>query len=361
VHEPAERLDFAGVTIAEETIEVREAHRFDVDALARWLDAHVERCSGPLDVRQFAGGQSNPTFLLASNGRHFVLRKKPPGKLLPSAHQVDREYRVMHALAGTGVPVPLMLGACEDDRVIGTAFYVMEFVEGRIFRDLQLPSLSRTERAAVYDSMNEALAKLHNVDYRSVGLADFGKPGNYFERQIGRWTKQYRAAETERIASMEELITWLPRNIPADDSTTIAHGDFRLENSIYDPIEPRMIAILDWELSTIGHPLADLAYNCMPYHLVHPSIGGLVGLDFAASGIPSEQEYVARYCERTGRKRIEDWSFYIAFSIFRLASISQGVYKRGLDGNASSARATTFKDTCRLLSDMAWAKLEASA
>jgi aminoglycoside phosphotransferase (APT) family kinase protein len=346
---------------AQETIAVRDAHRFDVDSLSRWLRANVEEYSGALEVEQFAGGQSNPTFLLTTSRRRFVLRKKPPGKLLPSAHQVDREYRVMHALAGTGVPVPRMLGLCEDERVIGTSFYVMEFVDGRVFRDPQLPGLSPRERAAVYDSMNDALAKLHNVDHEAVGLADFGKSGNYFERQIGRWTKQYRAAQTDRIDSMEDLIERLPRSVPADDSTSIAHGDYRLENSVYHPTEPRMIAILDWELSTIGHPLADLAYNCMPYHLVHPSIGGLVGVDFEATGIPAEHDYVARYCARTGRERIENWDFYIAFSIFRLASISQGVYKRGLDGNASSARATTFKDVCRLLSDMAWTKLEGAA
>jgi aminoglycoside phosphotransferase (APT) family kinase protein len=234
----------------------------------------------------------------------------------------------------------------------------MEFVEGRIFRDLQLSALSVRDRAAVYDSMNDSLARLHNVDFRAVGLEDFGKPGNYFERQIGRWTKQYRGAETEHVDSMEKLIEWLPSNVPPDESSTITHGDFRLENSIYHPTEPRMIAILDWELSTIGHPLADLAYNCMPYHIMNPSIGGLVGVDFERTGIPSESEYVARYCERTNRAGIENWDFYIAFSIFRLASISQGVYKRGLDGNASSAQATTFKDICRLLSDMAWRTLE---
>jgi aminoglycoside phosphotransferase (APT) family kinase protein len=348
------------MSLAGETSEVRAAHRFDTRALEQWLRRNVEGFGRSLDVRQFAGGQSNPTFLLDDGRRRYVMRKKQPGKLLPSAHQVDREYRVMKALAGTDVPVPRMYGLCEDDSVVGTTFYVMEFVDGRIFRDLQLHDLTRAERAAVYDSMNDALAKLHNVDHRAVGLEDFGKPGNYFDRQIGRWTKQYQAAETEHVASMENLIAWLPAHVPSDDSTAIAHGDFRLENSIYHAAEPRMLAILDWELSTIGHPLADLAYNCMPYHLVNPSIGGLVGVDFEATGIPSERDYVARYCERTGRVGIADWEFYIAFSIFRLASISQGVYKRGLDGNASSANATSFKDICRLLADMAWAKLEAA-
>ena len=343
-----------------DTIEVRPAHRIDVGALERWLRANAAGFDAAIELRQFAGGQSNPTYLVRSGSRRFVLRKKPPGKLLPSAHQVDREYRVMHALADSGVPVPRMVCLCEDESVVGTPFYVMEYVEGRIFRDLQLSALSARDRAAVYDSMNDALARLHNVDYRAVGLEDFGKPGNYFERQIGRWTKQYRGAETEHVESMEKLIEWLPLNVPRDESTAIVHGDFRLENSIYHPTEPRMIAILDWELSTIGHPLADLAYNCMPYHLVNPSIGGLVGVDFEHTGIPSERDYVARYCARTKRDGIANWDFYIAFSIFRLASISQGVYKRGLDGNASSAQATTFKDICRLLSDMAWSALESA-
>ncbi len=345
------------MTSTSETIEVRPAHRFKIDALEAWLNDNVGAVARPIRVRQFPGGQSNPTFLIDAGATRYVLRKKPPGKLLPSAHQVEREYRVMRALADTGVPVPRMIGLCEDPEVIGTPFYVMEFVEGRVFRDLQLPELTRDERAAVYDSMNDALARLHNVDYQAVGLGDFGKPGNYFERQIGRWTKQYRAAETEHIEAMERLIEWLPAHIPADDSTSIVHGDYRLENSIYHPREPRMVAILDWELSTIGHPLADLAYNCMPYHLMNPSIGGLVGVDFQATGIPDEEEYVAAYCARTKRDGIDNWDFYIAFSIFRLASISQGVYKRGLDGNASSDQATTFKDVCRLLAEMAWRKL----
>jgi len=348
------------MSLAEETTEIRDAHRFDTSALERWLRERIGSFNGSLAVRQFAGGQSNPTFLLTAGERRYVMRKKPPGKLLPSAHQVDREYRVMKALADTGVPVPRMVGLCEQEEVIGTAFYVMDFVEGRIFRDMQLRDLTPGDRSAVYDSMNESLAKLHKVDYRSVGLEDFGKPGNYFERQIGRWTKQYKAAETERIESMERLIEWLPTHVPSDDSTTIAHGDYRLENTIFHPTEPRMIAILDWELSTIGHPLADLAYNCMPYHIVNPSIGTLVDVDFETTGIPSEQAYVAKYCERTGRAGIAQWEFYVAFSIFRLASISQGVYKRGLDGNASSTGAMLFKEICRLLADMAWNILESA-
>ena len=353
-----DRLRSEPVSLAEQTTEVREAHRFDVGALAAYLKHNAGGFAGALDVRQFDGGQSNPTFLVESPSGRYVLRKKPTGNLLPSAHQVEREYRVMAALVATDVPVPRMVCLCEDESVIGTAFYVMEFVDGRVFRDPQLPDLGRDERAAVYDDLNRTLARLHSVDYRALGLEDFGKPGNYFARQIGRWSKQYLAAQTEQVESMDRLIDWLPSNVPADDSTTIAHGDFRLENSIYHPSEPRLIAVIDWELSTIGHPLADLAYNCMPYHLMNPSIGGLVGVDFEVTGIPSEREYIDTYCRRTGRSGIESWPFYVAFAIFRLASISQGVYKRALDGNAASSQAATFKNICRLLADMALAKLD---
>jgi aminoglycoside phosphotransferase (APT) family kinase protein len=305
-------------------------------------------------VQQFGGGQSNPTFLLTSGSNRFVLRKKPPGKLLKSAHQVDREYRIMKALAATDVPVPRMIALCEDESVIGTAFYVMAYLEGRIFRDPQMPGSSREERAAVYDSMNDVLARLHKVDFAGIGLGDFGRPGNYFERQISRFIQQYRAAQTEQIPEMEELIAWLPGSIPLEDSVSIAHGDYRLENTIFHPTEPRMIAVLDWELSTIGHPLADLAYNCLGYHYINPRQGGLVGIDHGATGIPTEDEHVRRYCERTGRGPIEKWPFYVSFSLFRLASISQGVYKRGLDGNASSETAAQFGNTCQFLAENAW-------
>jgi len=342
----------------DEVTEVRKAHVFDVDALAAYLGRHLEGFRGPLAVRQFKGGQSNPTFLLEAGGRRYVLRKKPPGKLLASAHQVDREYRVMRALAGTGVPVPRMHLLCEDDAVIGAAFYVMDFLAGRIFRDAQLPDLAPAERAAIYDDMNAVLARLHQVDYTAVGLADFGRPGGYIPRQIARWTKQYRAAETGTIAAMERLIAWLPAHIPAGDETCIAHGDFRLENSIFHPTEPRMIALIDWELATLGHPLADLAYNCLPYHMQNPDLGTLVDADFAASGIPSEEAYVAAYCRRTGRPGIGDWGFYLAFSLFRLAAIVQGVYKRALDGNASSETAAAYGDACAALAEGAWSMVE---
>ncbi len=304
--------------------EVRAAHRFDEAQLRDYLRGHVD--VGPsFAVRQFSGGQSNPTFLIETGGRRYVMRKKPPGQLLKSAHQVDREYRVMNALAGSGVPVPTMRVLCEDESVVGTAFYVMDFLEGRIFRDPKLPTCAPAERAAIYDEMNAVLARLHGVDYAGVGLADFGRPGNYFERQVALWIRQYRGAQTDDIPAMEELIAWMPENVPADEATSIAHGDYRLENTIFHPTEPRMIAVLDWELCTIGHPLADLGYNCMGYRVMNPSQGGLTDVDFGASGIPSEEAYVRRYCERAGRPYpIPNWDFYVAFAIFRLASIAQG-------------------------------------
>ena len=339
-----------------ETIDVLDRHRFDEAALTRWCMEHVDGFEGPLTVRQFQGGQSNPTFQLVTPARKYVLRKKPPGQLLASAHQVDREYKVMKALADTPVPVPHMYALCEDDAVIGTAFYVMEHLEGRVFRDPTLPEQTPEERAAIYDDMNRVLAELHKVDFAAVGLEDFGRPGNYFERQISRWIKQYRAAETETIADMEELIAWMPDNIPDEDSVSIAHGDFRLENTMYHPTEPKMIAVLDWELSTIGHPLADLGYNSMLYHIDSPTMGTLTRVDFATSGIPDEDEYVAAYCRRTGREGIENWPFYVGFSIFRLASIAQGVDKRGLDGNASSEKALIYGNAAKMLAEAALAQ-----
>ena len=338
-----------------ETSAVREAHVFDERALQAYMERHVEGFRGTLDVRQFVGGQSNPTFLLSAGGREYVMRKKPPGKLLASAHQVDREYRVISALAATDVPVGCAYALCEDDSVIGSAFYVMKYVRGRIFRDPQLPGLAPAERAAIYDDMNDVLARLHRVDYAAVGLADFGKPGNYFARQIGRWAKQYESAKTDAVEAMDNLIAWMPAHIPPGDETCIAHGDFRLENSIYHPTEPRMIALLDWELSTLGHPLADLAYNCMLYHVNSPTQGTLMNLDYAAVGIPSEAQYVAAYCRRTGRAGVEHWEFYVAFALFRLASIAQGVYRRGLDGNASSEQAGMYGAVCAFLATTAWA------
>jgi aminoglycoside phosphotransferase (APT) family kinase protein len=341
----------------EEIIEVRPAHRFDEGALTDYLVRELEGFSGRLAVRQFEYGQSNPTFLLTAGGKEYVLRKKPPGKLLPSAHAVDREYRILQALNDTDVPVPKTYLLCEDESIIGTAFYVMEFVEGRIFRDATASEASGpAERAAIFDFMNDTLAKIHLVDWKALGLTDYGKPGNYMTRQVGRWTKQYEASKTEEIQSMNNLIQWLPENVPDDDSTTIVHGDFRLENIIIHPTEPRVLAVLDWELSTVGHPLGDLAYNCAGYHM--PATGGLragySGLDLKELGIPSEGDYTGAYCRRTGRKEIPNWAFFLAFSMFRLASIVQGVYKRGLDGIASSDKAKTYGEQVQFLSDIAW-------
>lgn len=316
--------------------DVRPAHRLDEAALDRWLAANLEGYQGPLTVRQFQGGASNPTYLLTAGGARYVMRKKPPGVLLASAHQVDREYRVMAALGKTGFPVPKMRALCEDDTVAGATFYVMDFLEGRIFRDARLPGMTPAQRTAIYDALNAVMAQLHAIDPAEVGLSDYGRPGNYFERQIGRWIKQYRGAETDRIEAMEALIEALPARVPADDTVTIAHGDYRLENVMFHPTEPRIIAVLDWELSTLGHPLADLAYNCILWHSRSESWGTLDGIDLATSGIPTEADYVAAYCRRTGRTRIPEFNFYLAFSLFRLASISQGVFKRNLDGIGTS-------------------------
>ena len=341
----------------QETTAIREAHRFDVKRLEAFCRDEVEGFGGTLEVLQFEGGQSNPTFLLtttgAGGGKRYVMRKKPPGQLLASAHQVDREYRVMKALGETDVPVPHMYALCEDDSIIGTSFYVMEYLEGRVFRESVMPEASEAERRAVYANLAENLAKLHAVDYEKVGLGDFGKPGNYFDRQIGRWIKQYRGAQTADVPAMEKLIDYLPAHIPDEPSVTIAHGDYRLGNTMFHASEPRMLAVLDWELCTIGHPLADVAYCCM-YDLLGVA-GGAEPIDRTKTpGVPTEEEFVAEYCRHAGRDGIPNWNFYLAFSMFRLASISQGVYKRGLDGNASSERAKTLGDACRNLAENAW-------
>jgi len=338
---------------------VRKAHRFDEAALDRYLRAHVAGYTGGLEVRQFEGGQSNPTFALRSGARELVLRKQPPGHLLPSAHQVDREYRVMHALRDTDVPVPRMYALCEDPSVIGTKFYVMEKVQGRVFTDLMLPGFTNDQRRALYRDLTRVLAALHSVDPVAVGLADFGRPGNYYERQISRWSKQYVASKTEEIEAMDRLMEWLPAHIPKSEETVIVHGDYRLGNVLLHPSEPRIVAVLDWELSTLGHPLADLGYVCMDYHADSYTTAGLSRPDLADFGIPSEQEFVADYCAFAGRDRIDDWDFYVIYNLFRSAGIIQGVYKRGLDGNASSATATGFKDVCRMRAERAWRLVEA--
>ena len=334
---------------------VRSQHRFDEAALARYLATHVDGFGGTLNVRQFEGGQSNPTFCLDAGGREFVMRKQPPGQLLPSAHQVDREYRVMHALAGSDVPVPRMYASCEDTSVIGTKFYVMEKVEGRVFTDVLLVGLTNDERRTIYRELVRVLAALHSVDHIAVGLEDFGRPGNYYSRQISRWSKQYVASKTEEIPAMDKLMAWLPEHVPTADETVIVHGDFRLGNVLIHPTQPKIVAVLDWELSTLGHPLADLGYMCMDYHSDSYNSAGLAGADLATLGIPSEEELLADYCRFAKRAPIENWHFYVTYNMFRSAAIIQGVYKRGVDGNASSTMALGYKDVCRMRAERGWA------
>jgi aminoglycoside phosphotransferase (APT) family kinase protein len=345
------------------TSEVQERHRFDEGALDAWLRRYVEGYAGPLQVRQFKGGQSNPTFLLATPSRSYVLRRKPPGKLLPSAHAVDREFRVMRALAGTDVPVPETFALCEDDSVIGTAFYVMANVPGRILWDPGLPGMAPAERAAIFDSMNAALSALHSVDYASIGLADYGKPGNFFARQIGRWTAQYRASETERIESMERLIDWLPAHIPPSEAASLVHGDYRLDNLVFHPTEPRVVAVLDWELSTLGHPMSDFAYHAMAWDMPAGEMRGLAGLVLAALGIPAADDYIARYCERVGMARPSpaEWDFFVAYNLFRGAAISQGILRRALDGSAASAHALEAGARARAVAEAGWRRAGAGA
>lgn len=335
--------------------------QLDVDRLGQYLESRIDGFAGLQAAKKFAGGQSNPTFLLTADSGKYVLRRKPPGKLLKSAHAVDREFRVISALAGSPVPVAAAYHLCDDDDVIGSMFYVMAYVEGRIFWDPLLPDLNNDERSAVYDAMNRVLAGLHSIDVEARGLGDFGKPGNYFERQIGRWTKQYLASETETIAAMDELIAWLPANLPEDDgSVALVHGDYRLDNMIFAPAEARIAAVVDWELSTLGHPFADLAYQCMQWRLPNKGISkGLAGFDRASLGIPTEAEYIESYCRRTDRDGIANWTFYLAFSFFRLAAIVQGVMKRALDGNASSTEATKIGRMARPLAEAATALLAA--
>jgi len=348
----SETQDFTG------TMPVREQHRFVVEPLARWMAEHVAGFRGQLMVEQFRGGQSNPTFRLTAGERRYVLRRKPPGKLLPSAHAVDREYRVITALRDTGVPVARSYALCLDDSVIGTAFYIMDYVEGRIFWDPTLPELERGQRWAIYDAMNAVIAALHKVDYQAIGLGDFGKPGNYFARQIDRWTKQYRASETEKIEAMDRLIEWLPRNLPADDETTIVHGDYRLDNMIFHPTEPRVLAVLDWELSTLGNPLGDFSYHMMTWELGPEAYRGLGGKDLAGLGIPSRDQYRAMYCRRTGRGEIANWEFYMAYNMFRLAAILQGIMGRVVQGTAANLRARESGARARALAEAGWRRVE---
>ena len=336
------------------TMAVPERHRFDVGVLERYLMPRIPDFAGPLTVELFKGGQSNPTYKLITPARTYAMRAKPGpvAKLLPSAHAIEREFRVLSALAATEVPVPEVYCLCEDEGVIGRAFYVMQFVEGRVLWDQSLPGLSVAERGAIYDEMNRVIAALHTVDFAAIGLAGFGKPGNYFARQIGRWSKQYQASETEKIEEMDRLIEWLPQNIPAGDETSIVHGDYRMDNLVFARDRPRILAILDWELSTLGHPLADFSYHCMSWHIPPGRFRGIAGLDLAALGIPDEETYVRRYCERAELMR--HWEFYLAYNMFRLAAILQGIVKRVVDGTASNATAPETADRVRPLATQGW-------
>ena len=310
----------------------------DEPRLAAWLEKNLDGFRGPLKATKFGDGQSNPTFLIEAASGAYVLRRKPPGVLLKSAHAVDREFRVQKALASSGVPVANMYLLCEDDSVIGTAFYIMERIQGRIFWKPDLPEVSSEDRTKIYDEMNRALAALTTLDPQKIGLGDFGRPGSYFERQFKRWTDQYRASETETVKPMDDLIAWLAGNTPADDGrVSIVHGDYRLDNMIFHPTEPRLLAVLDWELSTLGHPFADISYQCMQWRTDSTSIfSGLGGIDRRSIGVPTEEEYVEAFCKRAGLSGIPNWDFYIAFNFFRLAAIIQGVKKRALDGNGSN-------------------------
>jgi aminoglycoside phosphotransferase (APT) family kinase protein len=340
------------------TGEVRKGHAFDPARLCQWMEANFEDFTGPIRVEQFKGGQSNPTYKLLAPGRNYVLRRKPPGKLLPGAHSVEREYRVITALAAQGFPVARSFGLCTDEEVIGTAFYVMEMVEGRIVWDASFPDMGRGERPLYFDAMNAALAALHRIDPEAAGLGDFGKPGNYFERQIGRWSKQYLGdVEAGRVEAMDRLVDWLPRNIPADEPRpSVIHGDFRCDNMVFHESEPRILAVLDWELSTLGHPLADFSYHLMMYRMPVGMSAGLLGLDLAALNIPSEADYVAAYCRRTGRDGIPDLDFYMAFNMFRLAAIVHGIKGRLARGTAASAHAAQMAASLEPLADLAWSQ-----
>jgi aminoglycoside phosphotransferase (APT) family kinase protein len=334
---------------------VEERHRIDVASLEKYLNLKIAA------LEQFKGGQSNPTYRFTdSMGKSYVLRRKPPGKLLPSAHAVDREYRVISALYSTGFPVAKPHALCEDESVIGTMFYVMDYVEGRVLWDQSLPGMTKDERAAIWDELNRVIARLHSLDFRSIGLEGFGKPGGYIERQIARWTKQYRASETQEIEAMDNLIEWLPKHLPPEAATAVVHGDFRLDNAIFHPREPRILAVLDWELSTLGDPLADFAYHCMSWHIPPGQFRGIAGLDLDGLGIPSEKAYIERYCGRTGRPAIDPvhWDFYMAYNLFRIAAILQGIMKRVVDGTAASEHARDAGARARPMAELGWQQVE---
>ncbi len=341
------------------TGDIRSGQEIDPARLHAWMTENVTGYQGPLTIQQFKGGQSNPTYKLITPHQNYVLRRKPPGILLPSAHAVDREYRVITALHGQGYPAPRTFGLCKDDAVIGTWFYVMDCVDGRVIWDATFPDVARDDRAAYFDAMNKAMADLHMIDIEKAGLADFGKPGNYFTRQIGRWSRQYlEDPDAGRVPSMDKLVEWLPANIPAGDETSVVHGDYRCDNMIFHPTEPRVLAVLDWELSTLGHPLADFSYHLMMYRMPPATTTGLIGNDLVALGIPSEEEYVAAYCRRTGRAGIDNLDFYIAYNMFRLAGIIHGIRGRVVRGTAASAHAKKSAEGVELLADLAWAQAQ---
>jgi aminoglycoside phosphotransferase (APT) family kinase protein len=325
-----------------------------LDRIERWLGDQVAGFRGPLTAERFAGGQSNPTYRLRAGSGDYVLRKKPPGPLLPSAHAVDREFRVMRALAETAVPVPRAHALCEDEAVTGSAFYVMEHLDGRIFWDQRLPGVPPDERRAMFGSMNRVIADLHSVDYAALGLEDFGRPGNYMARQIARWSRQYRASETVKQPAMDALIDWLPAHLPQEGAAAIVHGDYRMDNLVFHKTEPRVIGVLDWELSTIGDPLADFAYHAMSWRIDPEIYQGLAGVDVAALGIPDEAQYVAAYCRHTDRAAVADWEFYMTYSLFRFAAICQGIAKRAIDGTAASTEASAIGGLARLFGEQAW-------
>jgi aminoglycoside phosphotransferase (APT) family kinase protein len=343
---------------------VSEAHSFDIAALEAWLTQHLVGFKGPLTVEMFKGGQSNPTYKLITPSQSYVMRAKPGpvAKLLPSAHAIEREFKVMGGLFGTDVPVAQMHVLCEDESIIGRAFYVMAFVQGRVLWEQALPGMTNTQRADIYDEMNRVIAALHTVPFAQRGLADYGRPGNYFERQIGRWSKQYVASVTQPIAEMDKLMAWLPNNMPAsardDSKVSIVHGDYRLDNLMFHASEPRVLAVLDWELSTIGHPLADFSYHCMAWHIPPGTFRGIGGVDVKSLGIPTEDDYIHRYCDRTGLTTLADlktdWNFYLAYNMFRIAAILQGIAKRVEAGTASSAQAKASGAGARPMAELAW-------
>lgn len=350
---PEDASQFAG------TMQVPEQHRVNEEALTHYLEAHLTGFRGPLQIEIFKGGQSNPTYRIQAASGLYVMRAKPGpvSKLLPSAHAIEREFRVLSALAGTDVPVARVFCLCEDESVIGRAFYVMQLVQGRVLWEQSLPGMTPMARGEIYDEMNRVLACLHRVEPARVGLADFGKPGNYFARQIARWTRQYQASETRSIDAMNRLMAWLPTRVPDDDTTTIVHGDYRLDNLIFDPNQPRILAILDWELSTLGHPLADFSYHCMSWHIPPGHFRGIAGLNLAELGIPSEQAYIERYCQRTQRdpdQVMAHWDFYLAYNLFRLAAILQGIVKRVAEGTASNTQAPASADRVEPLAQIGW-------